>query len=213
MSIDSIRNGHFVNTYLNLISLSEDAPAEKFNSNSEYYRLSSLGPSLPKIKVKLPKKTTPGHENLEKRIKIQLKSIKVPFKFTTQLEGVPVSATVYKVKSDAINEVSLLKDAGISPENIKILVKGKVLLDSANLRELSGDQDQLTFMCTVSQPVAKEPRPSDPGDSDLNDVAFNKDITYEVSESTWSKLNKVLIDDLGQQKADYVLSKFKESLA
>lgn len=213
MSIGSINNGHFVNTYLNLISLSEDAPADNFNSNSEYYRLSSLGPSLPKIKVKLPKKTTLGHDNLEKKIKIQLKSIKVPFKFNTQLEAVPVSATVYKVKSDTISDVPLLKDAGISPENIKILVKGKVLLDSASLHEFSGDQDQLTFMCTVSQPVAKESKPADPGDSDLNDVALDKDTTPNIPESTWSKLNKVLIDDLGRQKADYVLGKFRDSLA
>lgn len=192
----------FVSTFLQLINLSADAPSNTFLSTDDYNKLESLGPSLPKIKASLPK----GGEDDQasnKAVTLNFKSIKPPYKFSTQLSDVPLTHSIYKVKTDLIDSVSNLKDTNVSTTDLKLMIKGKVIQDSTILSSVPSVTDGLTFMVMVSTPISNsQPEASTPvkePSKDLDDsvsVPNPDEGKLEISPSTWNKLHQVLLNDL-----------------
>lgn len=212
MSVTTQNEREFASKFLQLLGLSADAKSDQFYSTADYHKLSSLGPTLPKIQVPLPKGESSQDNTTENVAEVSLKSIKPPFKFSTQLTNVPVSHTVYKVKSDLIESLPLLKDAHIKPTHLKLLVKGKVIPDTSSLTSLVNEDKTISFMCMVSQPTTEADITADPTDDKIDEVtpASVKSDTLVVSEDTWSKIYRVLVEDLGSEAlANQALTKLK----
>ncbi|CUM51312.1 unnamed protein product [Debaryomyces tyrocola] len=212
MSVTTQNEREFATKFLQLLGLSADAKSDQFYSTADYHKLSSLGPTLPKIQVPLPKGESSQDNTTENAAEVSLKSIKPPFKFSTQLTNVPVSHTVYKVKSDLIESLPLLKDAHIKPTHLKLLVKGKVIPDTSSLTSLVNEDKTISFMCMVSQPTTEAGITADPTDDKIDEVtpASVKSDTLVVSEGTWSKIHRVLVEDLGSEElANQALTKLK----
>ena len=212
MSVSAQNEREFASKFLQLIGLSADAKSDQFYSTADYHKLSSLGPSLPKIKVTLPKGKSAQTSTTENTTEVSLKSIKPPFKFSTQLSKVPVSHTIYKMKSDLIESLPLLKDANVKPTHLKLLVKGKVIQDTASLVSLVNEGQAISFMCMVNQPTSEPDNTADPTDDKIEDV-IPVDVSNNslvVSEDTWAKIYKVLVEDLGSEDlANKALAKLK----
>lgn len=213
MSVAIQNEREFALKFLQLVGLSSDAKPEQFYSTSDYHKLSSLGPTLPKIQISLPKGKPSISKLSEKMIDVGFKSIKPPFKFSTQLSNVPVSHSVYRVKSDLIESLPLLKEANVKAANLKLLVKGKVIQDTSILSALVGDGQDLSFMCMVGQPTAEQEAAADPTDDHIDEVVSSvhtKELT--VSEDTWQKIYNVLVDDLdSKDMANRALAKIKSA--
>lgn len=189
----------FFSTYAKLISLSEDASADSFYSTEDYARLESLGPSLPKIPFPLPQHQ--GSTSLaDEIIVINVKSIKPPFKFSVLLAGVPLSQSVFKVKSQLVQEVPVLKEAGASPANIKLMIKAKVLSDSTLLSAIAGGQEELSMIAMVSPP-----------EKPVESVPVKAETKAEISKNTWNLIHDLLTKDLGEELAQSTVKRFKAS--
>lgn len=189
----------FFSTYAQLISLSEDASADSFYSTEDYSRLESLGPSLPKIPFPLPQSQVSAPLANEV-ILVNVKSIKPPFKFSVLLAGLPLSQSVFKVKSQLVQEVPILKDAGASPANLKLMIKAKVLSDSTLLSAIASGQDEISIIAMVSPP--EKPVESTPATPETK---------AEISDRTWSLIQELLAKDLGEELAHSTVKRFKSS--
>lgn len=212
MSVSVQNEREFASKFLQLISLSADAKSDQFYSTADYHKLSSLGPSLPKIKVTLPRGKSTQSNTTEDVAEISLKSIKPPFKFSTQLSKVPVSHTIYKVKSDLIESLPLLKDANVKPTHLKLLVKGKVIQDTSSLVSLVNEDKAISFMCMVNQTTSEPDNTADPTDDKIDEVIpiHSESKSLVVSEDAWAKIYKVLVEDLGSEDfASKALTKLK----
>ncbi|KAK6205469.1 uncharacterized protein RJT21DRAFT_117953 [Scheffersomyces amazonensis] len=206
----------FAQTYLKLISLSESAVPEKFNSTNDYHKLQSLGPSLPKFKFSLPRSTT-GSNDI--KITVKVKSIKPPYKFNTELKDIPISSTILKIKTELIDTLPLLKDAHVTVSNLKLLQKSKVVHDSDEISNIYDSAQEITFNCMVSAPAPTPappvavapvvPEAHDIDDVDMTDAAPN---SWEVSDNTWKQIQELLNQDIGEAHSSAVLAKFKEAL-
>jgi hypothetical protein len=188
----------FVNTFLQLISLSSNVPNEQFYQTTDYSKLESLGPSLPTFKLDFPKTNAVEESSMST---LSFKSIKPPFKFTHQV-SVPQSTTIYKVKTSLIDQVEVLKSTGVKEDNIKLLVKSKVAQDSTAISSLGAD---VAFSVMVSAPklapisVDEDPEVAEP---------------VVISSSTWDKIYYVLKQDLKTDAdAKEVLAKFQKAWA
>lgn len=204
----SVVTTSFNSAYLELIGMSNDAPADSFYSTSDYPKLQSLGPSLPKVAVPLPR--TAVETQAAKTLTLSFKSIKPPYKFNTQLSNVPESISIYKLKNDLIESLPVLKEANIASSDIKFLVKGKVIADTSTLANLG---DDISFMCMVSAPKPAESKPAPVDEDPLDDIADTVPVTTPslalLLASTWQKIESVLIEDLGKESATIALSKLQ----
>lgn len=212
MSVSIQNEREFASKFLQLVGLSSNAKPDQIYSTSDYHKLSSLGPTLPKIQIPLPKGNSSQDNTSVNTSQVSFKSIKPPFKFSTQLTNVPVSHTVYKVKSDLIESLSLLKDANIKPTHLRLLVKGKVIQDTSSLASLVNDDQDISFMCMVNQPTVESDIIADPTDDKIDEVipADVKSTSLVISENTWSNIHKVLVDDIGDEGlAKQALTKLK----
>ncbi|KAK6458799.1 uncharacterized protein RJT20DRAFT_123890 [Scheffersomyces xylosifermentans] len=198
----------FVKTYLQLINLSNNAPVDKFNSTADYHKLESLGPSLPRFKLDLPKGGST--EDTERTVTLKFKSIKPPFKFTTDLVNIPISSTVYKIKSDLIEAVPTLKDAGVTPANLKLLLKSKVVQDTSTISSLPNLESEVSFNCMVLAPA-----PGAETHKETNNSTVESDpipiIPIEIKQSTWNKIHEILKEDLGEKQAKEAFTKLQSS--
>lgn len=189
----------FFRTYSQLIALSENAPADSFYGTEDYARLETLGPSLPKLRFPLPpSQETSSLEN--EVILVNVKSIKPPFKFSVLLSGVLLSQSVFKVKSQLVQEVPVLKDAGASPANIKLMVKAKVLTDSTPLSAVAAGSEEISIIAMVSPPEKPAEVSSSASESKPS-----------ISENTWNLIHELLCKDLGEELAQSTIKRFKAS--
>lgn len=214
MSVSVQNEREFASKFLQLITLSADAKSDQFYSTADYHKLSSLGPSLSKIEVTLPRGKSTQSNTTEDVAEISLKSIKPPFKFSTQLSKVPVSHTIYKVKSDLIESLPLLKDANVRPTHLKLLVKGKVIQDTSSLVSLVNEDKAISFMCMVNQTTSEPDNTADPTDDKIDEVIpiHSESKSLVVSEDAWAKIYKVLVEDLGSENlASKALKELKSS--
>ncbi|CAK7896945.1 ubiquitin-like protein Mdy2p [[Candida] anglica] len=206
----------FASAFLELISLSEDAGANEFYSTTEYGKLASLGPTLPKLKAVLPKKGAETSVAETRSFKLSFKSIKPPFKFSTQLVNVPETHTVYKVKSDLVEALPLLKDAGVTASDIKMLVKGKVIPDTSALSIVAvAASDEISFMCMVSPPKPQEVNTVEATPSTLDDPETVSPAAFSpgtIPQGTWTKLKAVLVEDLGSANAEIAFERLQKSV-
>lgn len=194
----------FAKTYLQLIGLSDTLPNDQFYSTSDYSKLDSLGPSLPTMKLAFPQKTV--SKDVETIAQLNFKSIRPPFKFSCELTNIPAQETIYKLKSTLIDHVDSLKTGNVKPDNLKLMVKSKVAQDSATIKSLIGDNHELSFNVMVSAPKeTKEQTPSTPVVDEDPEVV--QPIT--ITQTTWDKIEQVLITDLPEVQAKEVLAKFK----
>lgn len=180
----------FFSTYAQLISLSSDAPADSFYGTEDYSKLESLGPTLPKIAYALPKSEQAEADSSE--VVLNVKSIRPPFKFSTQL-SVSVSQTVYKVKSELAVSVPALKEAGVTAANLKLMVKAKVLSDTTVFSSLASSGDELAITVMVSPPAPVTEKAPEP----------------VVSGATWLKIYELVEADIGPERAKSTVEKFK----
>lgn len=208
--VTEVTERHFAETYLQLIGLSSKADESNFHTPSTYDKLSSLGPSLPTIKAELPRQKGSQEDDVQRKIDLSIKSIKPPHKFSVNLSQVDGSQTVYHLKTTLIDRISDLSTKYVNASDLKLLLKGKVIQDTATLSSLT-DELSMSLMCMVSQrsaPNASEANlisESDP--SDQIPVAVK-----DLSAETWSRIHKVLVEDLrSEAAANEVLNKLKKS--
>lgn len=189
----------FVNTYSQLINLSADADSSTFYSTEDYRKLQTLGPSLPTLSYPFPS----AEANLvgESTIDVKLKSIRPPFKFTTELKAIPGSLSIYKLKNQLIDEVVSLKEAGICASNLKFMIKSKILTDTTTIG-LLGDEVSITVMIT-------QPSPNDTSKL-LSDPEPELEAPKSISKGAWDKIESVISADLGPEAAKIAVSKFKQ---
>lgn len=189
----------FAKTYLQLISLSDNVLPDQFYSTSDYSKLESLGPSLPTMKLPFPEVRSKGEDELE-TVRLQFKSIRPPFKFSSELSGVSTSETIYKVKTTLIDQVEILKSNNVLVGDLKLMMKSKVAQDSATIKSLLGDKiDDISFNVMVSPPQVKPQVDEDPEIVEPTTILGK----------TWEAIYQVLKNDLGDSKANEVLAKFK----
>ncbi|OBA21837.1 hypothetical protein METBIDRAFT_10763 [Metschnikowia bicuspidata var. bicuspidata NRRL YB-4993] len=188
----------FCKTYSQLIGLSPDAPASAFHSTENYNQLGSLGPSLPKVEHAFPKTRTPALQDAA--VDIHLRSIRPPYKFSTTLQSVHSSQSVYKVKSLLVSAVDALQQAGVTPSNLKFMIKSKVLTDSTSISSLVPDGTELSITVMVSAPSAdKSPEPAAGSDAD----------PPAISAGTWGKIHDLLVAEVGAENGQRILGKFR----
>ncbi|ODV81630.1 uncharacterized protein CANTADRAFT_45433 [Suhomyces tanzawaensis NRRL Y-17324] len=192
----------FVETFLQLIALADDTAADQFNSTSDYGKIESLGPSLPKLDFDFPKPKQA--EDGETKIAVAFKSIKPPYKFSSLVDNVPVSYSIYKLKGDLIETTPVLKEAGVEPANLKFMFKSKVLLDTSILSSLP-TLENVSIMVMVSAPEAK---PAAPVQAEAADADPEVSEPVVIGAATWAKIHKVLQEDLGA-KAQEALEKLQ----
>lgn len=206
MSAVAASQRDFVSKYVQLLGLATPLTPDNFNSVSDYSKVQSLGPSLPKVNTPLPNKEQ--SEKKDSFININFKSIKPPFKFTTSLNEYSSSHSIYKTKLDLIASLPLLKDAHVAPKHIKLLLKGKVLHDLSLLSSLNLDQD-LSFTCMVATPEIEQSASLETVDT--QEKTDEKSPITILSE-TWTKIQEALLLELNTEDATTVLSKFKSSI-
>ncbi|CAK9441789.1 uncharacterized protein LODBEIA_P56570 [Lodderomyces beijingensis] len=214
----------FVSTFVELMGLSKDAAPSQFYSTSDYNKLPSLGPSLPKFSYKFPHSSqapaAAAAVHNTSPINLNFKSIKPPHKFSASLQ-VPANFTIYKVKQLLIHSVETLRNARLDPSGVKLMVKSKVLSDTTTLASLlsSDDQAELSFSClvvssgsantTTKAPVAGKSEEQDP-EQDLEDGAGPSSI---ISSATWSKIAGLLSGDVKDpSRVEAILEGFKKSV-
>lgn len=186
----------FVKTYLNLITLLLDKPAKQFFSTNDYNQLKSLGPSLPTLKFPFPKTGEAGAAGShEQQITINCKLIKPPFKFSAEVKA-PVSLSVFRFKQLLIEAVPELKNAGVQPGDLKVLIKSKVVGDSTSL-SLIVDEVTTNLLATVmvTPPATKTEAPVP--------------VEAKVSDATWAKITQLLAADIGNDLAGTLVGQFK----
>lgn len=218
MSVEIIDNEkHFITTYLQLISLSTNSKASQFYSTSDYNKISTLGPTLPKIDISIP---ILGGSNVQEaeKINVSFKSIKPPYKFSVTLSDIPVTNTIYTVKSQLMEAVPDMTRDRLSASDIKVLVKGKVIQDTTLLADIANGND-VAFMCMVSRsstgqasdtPMLSESR--DPSFSTTEDP-IQLDSAFSLSQNAWNKIHTILEGELeNSELSRTILEKFKSSL-
>lgn len=137
----------FVSRFLTLATLSQ--PVLPSDYKKPLVQINSLGVALPALKYKYnPKKSSstisPGHDV----IKLTLKSVRAPkFVFDHEFDR---NDTVHEVKESLVSE-------GKAQEvnQLKLLLKGKVLHDSELLSSFNMDSGVITVM--ISKPPTPDP--------------------------------------------------------
>ncbi|KAL7662611.1 Ubiquitin-like domain-containing protein [[Candida] zeylanoides] len=204
----------FPRAYLELIALSDDAPADRFFSTADYGKVETLGPSLPPIKLPLPAASARA---ASRRLTVACKSIKPPYKFSTTLADVPDTRAVFELKADLVAAVEALRDA--APADLKLLLKGKVLQDTATLASVATGSE-LSLMCVVSRPApaaaaadpaAADPAAADPAAADPAAAAAPAAAppSSAVRDATWAQIESLLAADVGDAPASAAVKKFK----
>lgn len=197
----SVATSSFFSTYAQLIQLESPAPADAFFTTEDYHKIDSLGPTLPKLPYDLPAANTDTSSN-DDVVTVNVKSIKPPFKFATLLNGVPLSSSIYKIKTRLVDEVDALKSAGAAAGDLKVMVKAKVVADSTLLLALVVGDADISFTVLVSAPKAKSVEPAVEAPAEK----------ASVSAATWLKILDLLAADLGDDAAQAALAKFKTVL-
>lgn len=198
----------FVKTYLKLILLSSDKPADQFFSTGDYNQLPLLGPSLPLLRFPFPKDNQATSKNEQDRhIKVGFKLIKPPFKFSAEVDT-PAHVLVFRVKQMLIELVPALKEAGVTPQDLKVLIKLKVVSDLAQLLlVVADDADSASATVMVSAPAASEKSEVSEG----NTAKATIDATT-VTPATWTKIQQALAADVGEAQATQLVAKFKAAV-
>ncbi|KAF8002871.1 hypothetical protein HF325_002116 [Metschnikowia pulcherrima] len=183
----------FCRTYSQLINLSPDAAADSFYSTEDYNKLGSLGPTLPRLEYAFPKGT--NSSSADASVSIQLKSI--------------LSLSVYKVKELLISAVDTLSLAGVTPSNLKFMIKSKVLTDTTTISSLVQEGTAISITVMVSAPAAPA-KPSKTTDltSDIS-ADPSESVPLSLSAETWAKIQDVLMADVGAENGAIYLEKFK----
>lgn len=200
----SVTQTPFVATFARLISLSQDASPETFYSTEDYYKLQTLGPSLPKLDFPLPHVYSP--KQLESSIAISFKSIKPPYKFTAQLPLVRLSTSVLKLKSELIKNTPLLVEADAVPADLKFMIRAKVLSDNAAISQYSTGDDLAVTVMVAPTVGTKTSASEDSGAAEPADPAVALSV---ISETTWQRISKLVEQDLGAAEAKSVVEKFR----
>lgn len=200
----------FFSTYAQLIRLLSDAAPETFHSTEDYHKLTSLGPSLPQLPRGFPKATKAAGEST----KLNFKSIKPPFKFTASLD-VPLELTVFNIKSELVESVDTLKNAGAVPTNLKLMLKAKVLTDSTQISSVAKANEELAITVMVSPPTTsteskspEQPVPASSASEDPDEAVLEPVVT----EATWTKIGLLLALDIGAERAQKAVELFKGTL-
>lgn len=195
----------FVKTYLKLILLSSDKPADQFFSTADYNQLPLLGPSLPVLRFPFPKDNQATNKNEKDRhIKVSFKLIKPPYKFSAEVDT-PAHVLVFRVKQMLIELVPALKEAGVTPQDLKVLIKLKVVSDLAQLLlVVADDADSASATVMVSAPSVSE-KSEEKTTKATTDAAT-------VTPATWTKIHQALAADVGEAQATQLVAKFKAAI-
>lgn len=144
----------FVSKFLTLATLSQ--PVLPSDYRRPILQVNTLGVALPALKYKYSPKKGLKTASSQKSIKLTLKNIRPP-KFTLDHEFDP-NDTVYQVKEYLISEGKAQE-----ANQLKLLLKGKVLHDSELLSGLNIDTAIITVMISrVNKPDISTQEPSTP---------------------------------------------------
>jgi len=199
----SVATSSFFSTYAQLINLAPDAPSDAFYGTDDYNKIDTLGPSLPKLPYVFPQASDAISEN-EDVVTVNVKSIKPPLKFSTLLNGIPLGYSIYKVKTKLVEDVDVLKNAGSTPGDLKVMIKAKVVSDATVLSSLISGDAEISFTVMVSAP---KPKAVDPAEEV---PVANENAT--ISVASWQKIYDILVADLGDVEAKAALEKFRNAL-
>ena len=142
----------FVSKFLTLATLSQ--PVLPSDYKKPLLQVNTLGVALPALKYKYSPKKWLKSANSQKSLKLTLKNIRPP-KFTLDHEFDP-NDTVYQVKEYLISEGKAQE-----ANQLKLLLKGKVLHDSELLSGLNTDTAIITVMISrVNKPDISTQEPS-----------------------------------------------------
>lgn len=182
----------------------------------------------------------------EPTISVEIKGLRAPYKFSSTLTNISVATTVYTLKSLLItsfknktsNSTTSNTDTSgdefkyLKPANIKLLKKGKLVTDSASLKESLGSDSEtsLSLVAMITQPTAQEisvakeeeakqqeleRQQKEKQQSSISAASSNKNsksvYDVELSNKTWSSILSLLETETGsEQSAAEVLARLKE---
>lgn len=198
----SATEGQFVSNFQDLIGLQEQKLSATYAKDLK--EVERFGITLPKLEFPAGFKFSDGKGSEEvggDKISVTLKSIKPPHKFQVVLET-SVDNTVFKLKEDLIE--SNEQFSGFEPKNFKFLIKGKVLNDSAFVKDISTENVTITVFVSLPTPESAVLSPSP--------VVQEPEIPAkkEVSELMWSKLEQVLLTEFDDEESKLIIGKFKK---
>ncbi|KAI5967950.1 hypothetical protein CANMA_002718 [Candida margitis] len=199
----------FVQTFVQLMGLSENSSPSQFYSTHDYDKLQSLGPSLPKFSYKFPTSLGNKVEGESSQVKLKFKSIKPPFKISYELDASPGS-TIYKIKSRLIEGLDVLKSADVSPKDVKLMLKSKVVQDTSTLSTLLGENTELSFNCIITPPAPKQVNTTT---SNIENDEPGVEVPTTLSAAALEKIHQIIKSEITDSaKADQILLKFKDSI-
>lgn len=179
----------FVSTYTKLMHLSANATSDQFYSTADYAKLSTLGPSLPLINLRMPDSIARQETSIA-NITVTIKSIKPPFKFMTPiLEINPATCTVFKLKSQLIMSLRVIFKENLSEQDIKLMLKSKVLQDSTILLSLDADLTTTVIGCIVTAPT--------PVATNKAERSHNPGI---IGERAWQRILSILKEEISDSE-------------
>lgn len=197
----------FINNYLKLIKLSNDESSDSFTSTSNYSKIQTLGPVLPPFQLNIDFSDDNKDINKVRKLKLIFKSIKPPFKFNTELTNVPSNFSIYNVKMSLIENQKNLKNVGLDPDEIKLLVKSKVISDTVTLDSIASSESQICFNCMINSRTNKQSKNTLEKSVDKCDIDNKK----SISATTWNKIYDLLKKEFTcETEAQQTLENFKK---
>ncbi|KAL6951002.1 hypothetical protein ACO0QE_000288 [Hanseniaspora vineae] len=191
----------FVSNFLTLATI------HPFKYSKDYFKpyedVEQLGvalPALPCKKYKYQPRSSASSALLgsaggsTENVELSLKSVRPP-KFSISKEF-RKNQSIHAVKEFLVSEVEEL----VETQQLKVLLKGKVLHDSYILSDLSADSAALTVMVSKpSTPAATKTPVSTP-----SPVASPAAATFKAVEMPWTEIEELLKIRFGQDAATYV---------
>lgn len=187
----------FVSNFLTLATIHPfKYSKDHFKPYEDVEQLGVALPALPCKKYKYqPRSATAAFLESASRstdnVELSLKSVRPP-KFSISKEF-RKNQSIHAVKEFLVNEVEEL----VETQQLKVLLKGKVLHDSYILSDLSTDSAALTVM--VSKPSTPVATTSAPVSSPATPTPTSK-----VVEMPWTEIEELLKIRFGQDAATYV---------
>ncbi|ODQ77093.1 hypothetical protein BABINDRAFT_163826 [Babjeviella inositovora NRRL Y-12698] len=203
MSVVSAES-QFISPFLQLLSLSGQPSIYTDTFQQDLSKIQSLGPSLPKLSTDAKKPKLSKSTEDDKVVNLTIKSIKPP-KFN-QIISASTSTTIYTIKEQLIAEAEEL--AGTQVEQLKFLIKGKVIADSTVLDALATDTNKLSFMCMIGKPTTGLVPAAETVAHEEPELIVEETVT-SLTEDQWMAIHATVLKSYSVNQADAVVLRLK----
>jgi len=174
----------FASNYLALLSVSESKIVISPDYRKDLKDITTLGIKLPNLPNK-KKAVNESNDASEKRVEASFKSIRPP-RFNISFETA-ASNTIFEIKTTLTKHDEL---QGVSPSEIKLLVKGKVIQDSVLLNSITSGEDKVSFTVMINKDSSKSVSPAPTSEPDVSTIDSNTKI--EPQTLPWDDIKKLL---------------------